>query len=255
MLLAAFALALSLVVAATTPAAPPLPPTQPGSSHDEGWFLFTSADDGSRAVYFIAGNTRHSILPSDVQLELQANPLWPERQATPDEVLGFPEGAPIGTARSGLLGAADAPQASPLAEEPAATPAGEPAVYVMRRGDTLTHIAAEYGTSVDAILAANGLSNPNRVEAGQWLLIPSDGEVTAPEVPDTVAEDAAPTDVEAEEPTADIPTATTYTVLPGDSAFKIARRFGIDQQALLDANGISNPNRVFAGQVLTIPNA
>ncbi len=45
----------------------------------------------------------------------------------------------------------------------------------------------------------------------------------------------------------------TYTVQPGDSAFKIARNFGIAQEALLEANGISNPNRVYAGQVLTIP--
>src|SRR5579864_5441823 len=79
-LLAVFAVVLSLIFGASNPApaptVPPLPPTQPGSGHDEGWFLFTTADDGSRAVYFIAGNTRHSILPGDVQLELQVNPLW-----------------------------------------------------------------------------------------------------------------------------------------------------------------------------------
>jgi len=73
-LLAAFGVALSLILGAGNPAsapaptAPPLPPTQPGTSHDEGWFLFTTGDDGSRVVYFIAGNTRHSILASDVQL-------------------------------------------------------------------------------------------------------------------------------------------------------------------------------------------
>jgi LysM repeat protein len=47
----------------------------------------------------------------------------------------------------------------------------------------------------------------------------------------------------------------TYVVRPGDSAFLIARRFGIDQGALLAANGITNPNRVYAGQVLTIPSS
>src|ERR1051326_2889002 len=104
-LLAAFSLALSLIFAVTppVPTAPPLPSTQPGISHDEGWFLVTTADDGSQVTYFIAGNTRHSIQASDVQLERQLNPLWPAREATQDEVLAFDEGAPIGS-RAGHSG-------------------------------------------------------------------------------------------------------------------------------------------------------
>jgi rare lipoprotein A len=41
--------------------------------------------------------------------------------------------------------------------------------YVVQSGDTLTGIAAEVGTSVDALMAANGLTDPNVVYAGQTL--------------------------------------------------------------------------------------
>lgn len=42
--------------------------------------------------------------------------------------------------------------------------------YVVQSGETLTGIAAELGTSVDALMAANGLSNPDYVYAGQTLV-------------------------------------------------------------------------------------
>ncbi len=41
--------------------------------------------------------------------------------------------------------------------------------YVVQSGDTLTGIAAEVGTSVDALMATNGLTDPNVVYAGQTL--------------------------------------------------------------------------------------
>jgi rare lipoprotein A len=42
--------------------------------------------------------------------------------------------------------------------------------YVVQSGDTLTGIAAELGTSVDDLMAANGLTDPNYVYAGQTLV-------------------------------------------------------------------------------------
>ena len=41
--------------------------------------------------------------------------------------------------------------------------------YVVQSGDTLTGIAAELGTSVEALMADNGLTDPNVVYAGQTL--------------------------------------------------------------------------------------
>ncbi len=41
--------------------------------------------------------------------------------------------------------------------------------YVVQSGDTLSGIAAELGTSVDSLMAANGLTDPNLLYAGQTL--------------------------------------------------------------------------------------
>lgn len=52
---------------------------------------------------------------------------------------------------------------------PTATPTR---TYVVEEGDTLSHIAALFGSSVDAIVAANGLDDPDRLTVGQVLVIP-----------------------------------------------------------------------------------
>jgi hypothetical protein len=183
-LLAVTAFALSLLFGST---ASQLPQTQPGIGPDEGTFLTTTADDGSATIYFIAGNTRHSILVADMQRELQLNPIWPIHSAAPDAVLAYPEGAPIGNARTGLLSGPDSTASSSPAEATDSVPPDQ----------------------------------------------------------NTAATDQDTSD-SADEP-------TTYVVKRGDSAIAIARRFGIDEQALLDANDVTNPNRVYIGQTLTIP--
>jgi LysM repeat protein len=234
-----------------------LPATAPGFSNTEGVFLVTAADDGSRAVYFIAGNTRHSISVADLQLEQQLNPLWPVRFSSRDELLAFAEGAPIANARAGLLGAAVAQEPvvaqAPIEKETVAQAAGvESSTYLLRPGDNLTNIARNHGTTIDALLAANSISNANRVYAGLTLVIPATA-VAADAVAE--AEPAAVASVESE-PVADAPEgaeAATYVVKPGDSAILIARRFGVDVDLLLTANGVVNRNRVYVGQTLAIP--
>ena len=46
---------------------------------------------------------------------------------------------------------------------------------------------------------------------------------------------------------------TIYVVQPGDSLSRIAQRFGVPMATIMSANGIVNPNLIFAGQRLTIP--
>ncbi len=53
---------------------------------------------------------------------------------------------------------------------PTPTPVGQ---YIVKAGDTLSKIADAYQTTVDEIIAANGIADPNKIEVGQQLIIPS----------------------------------------------------------------------------------
>ncbi|HET9223049.1 MAG TPA: LysM domain-containing protein [Roseiflexaceae bacterium] len=53
---------------------------------------------------------------------------------------------------------------------PSPTPAG---LYVVQQGDTLSGLAEDFGTTVEEIMAANGLTDPNALQAGQTLIIPA----------------------------------------------------------------------------------
>lgn len=55
-------------------------------------------------------------------------------------------------------------------EQPTPTAA---ALYTVQPGDTLSAIAERYNTTVDELVAANGLTDPNVLQVGQTLLIPS----------------------------------------------------------------------------------
>lgn len=44
--------------------------------------------------------------------------------------------------------------------------------YIVQHGDTLGNIAYKHGTTVHAIMATNGLTNPDLIHAGQKLIIP-----------------------------------------------------------------------------------
>ena len=103
-------------------------------------------------------------------------------------------------------------------------------VHVVQRGENLFRIALRYGVTVDALAAANGLSNTSRIYVGQRLTIPTGGS-------------PAPTP----------PSSGVHIVRPGENLFRIALRYGITSQALAAANGIANPNRVYVGQRLVIP--
>ncbi|NJM51761.1 MAG: LysM peptidoglycan-binding domain-containing protein, partial [Sphingomonadales bacterium] len=44
--------------------------------------------------------------------------------------------------------------------------------YQIQRGDTLSSIAARFGTDVATLAAANGIRNPDRIYAGQSITVP-----------------------------------------------------------------------------------
>lgn len=50
-------------------------------------------------------------------------------------------------------------------------------------------------------------------------------------------------------------TLTQYKVVKGDTLSKIAKRFGSTVQAIANASGVADVNRIKVGQVLSIPTA
>lgn len=108
-----------------------------------------------------------------------------------------------------------------------AAPSDYSIVHVVRWGENLYRIALRYGTTVQAIATANGITNPNRIYAGQRLVIPA---ATWPPAG-----------------------GFWYTVRYGDTLSGLGWRFGRSTWAIANANGITNPNWIYAGQKLYIP--
>jgi LysM repeat protein len=97
---------------------------------------------------------------------------------------------------------------------------------VVRWGDTLARIAARHGTSVWYLQDLNGLKNPNRIFAGMKLCVLA---------------------------ARSHPSGFRHLVKWGETLNRIGARYGWSASYLAKINGISNPNRLYAGQVLLIP--
>lgn len=106
------------------------------------------------------------------------------------------------------------------------------AVHIVRYGETLFSIGRWYGVSPWAIARANGLVNPNRIYAGQRLVIPGYGCYGWYRP---------------------CYSCRGYIVRYGDTLTSIAWRFGVDVWTLAQVNGIYNLNYIYAGQYLRIP--
>ncbi len=106
-------------------------------------------------------------------------------------------------------------------------------IHIVQRGENLSRIAARYGTSVQAIMNANGLRNPNFIWVGQRLVIPTGGGGGS-----TGGGGGG-----------------VHVVRQGETLYSIARRYGTSVAAITSANGLRNPNFIWVGQRLVIPTA
>lgn len=116
--------------------------------------------------------------------------------------------------------------------------------YLVKPGDTLFRIALNFGVTVDELVKANNIANPNLIYVGQELQIP-DGTPTTPTA--TPPPSSTPTPNPSPAP------GGTYIVKPGDTLFRIALRFGTTVAAIAQANHLTNTNIIYVGQVLIIP--
>lgn len=89
-------------------------------------------------------------------------------------------------------------------------PAGE-TIHVVQAGENLYRIALRYGTTVQAISQANGITNPNLIYVGMQLKIPAPGAVLPPAPTTPAPTTPAPASVTPTTPTATTPAATDDT--------------------------------------------
>ncbi|MCM1578719.1 MAG: LysM peptidoglycan-binding domain-containing protein [Ruminococcus sp.] len=118
--------------------------------------------------------------------------------------------------------AAGTPQASGSTSSGSAG-SGE-TVYTVQAGDTLSKIAAKYGTTYQKLASYNGIANPNIINVGQKIRIPGSG-------------------------------VKTYTVKKGDSLWAIAAAQlgdGSRYNEIKTLNGLTS-NTIYAGQTLKLP--
>jgi len=98
--------------------------------------------------------------------------------------------------------------------------------HTVRRGETLSTIAAQYGIDADTLARANRLGDADFVMVGQKLTVPSN---TGPFV--------------------------EYKVRKGDSLGSIAARFGVSPREISAANDLRDDDLVYTGERLRIPNS
>lgn len=126
------------------------------------------------------------------------------------------------------------------------TEAGIDTTHTVQSGETLYSIAQQYGFTVDALAAANGIVNPNQIFVGQVLVIPvSIGGGQEQPAPEQTA-------IETETAVAQETLPTTHEVLGGETLASIGRLYGIPWTELARINGITNPNQVLPGQILAL---
>lgn len=97
--------------------------------------------------------------------------------------------------------------------------------HTVRKGDTLSSIAAQYGVDTVSLARTNRLGDADLVIVGQSLRIPDNGKPYL-----------------------------EYRVTKGDNLASIADRFGVSIREISEANNLTNNNLLKVGQALRIPN-
>jgi len=111
----------------------------------------------------------------------------------------------------------------------------EAGAYTVAPGDTLGAIAARLGVSLDALIAANAIDDPNRINPGQVLIVPNaDGSLPAAAV-------------------AAVTTTGVVRAAAGDTLATLATRYALDPALVAELNGAPITRRLFPGQPVNVP--
>ena len=103
-------------------------------------------------------------------------------------------------------------------------------IYTVVRGDTLSEIALKYNTTVSNLVRLNNISNPNLIYPGQKLIISKNT---------SLGNECGK---------------VLYTIKRGDTLTKIANKFDTTVSEIVSLNNIKNPNLIYAGTTIRVPN-
>jgi murein DD-endopeptidase MepM/ murein hydrolase activator NlpD len=149
-----------------------------------------------------------------------------------------PSGTVQATALAPPGGARVAAATGPVREYRGWTTAGGTTVTVAA-GDTAASMSRRYGVPEEALLATNGMTNPEQIVPGRHVVIPvfSSGGAAVAAVPATAG------------------TPATHKVVAGDTLLSIARQYGVPASSIAQANNLPDNGIVKLGQTLRIPGA
>ena len=116
----------------------------------------------------------------------------------------------------------------------------------VRAGDTLSDLALRHGTTVSALVRANGIKDARLIYPGQRLTLPGTSRPPTTSPAKAQASSSRPAGSTSG-------TSTTYTVRAGDTLSGIAARHGTSVAALAKANRISAGSYIYPGQKLRVP--
>jgi LysM repeat protein len=151
-----------------------------------------------------------------------------------------PVATPTATAQPEAVLETPSPTPSPVA-----TPTPEMVIrHTVQPGETMWDIASQYGVTLEALVAANELVDPDSLQPGQELVIPRGHDE------DEVG--STPEETPAEGP-AEPSSGRTYTVAAGDTLWDIAEAHGTTVDEIAELNNLDPDGVLSLGQQLLLP--
>ncbi len=141
-----------------------------------GLLIFTACGAGDdTAVSIPQPDDLPTLLPTAVMLEPETGE-DPNSPREADNNSGLP---PTFTPEPAVVRATPPPNSPGVViESPPSSgenpPASGETTYTVQAGDTLAVIAADFGVSLDRLIEANDITDPDRIEVGDVLVIPAD---------------------------------------------------------------------------------
>jgi membrane-bound lytic murein transglycosylase D len=118
--------------------------------------------------------------------------------------------------------------------------------HVVRRGETISDIAKQYGVSTTALARRNNLGPKKRLQVGQSLVIPGSGSALADA-------DDQPSGQPKKAQRRAASGSDSYTIRRGETLWDLAKRFGTTTSAIRRANSMGATEQLMAGQTITVP--